>query len=301
MKIHGADADTSPMRACGRQVEPAQRWSDERRRVSMVQLRHAAIPRHTVEGEGDHTVVFGNGFGTGQDIWRHQVAALRERCRVVRFDYGGVPGTDPSSFCFERYATLYGFADDLLALLDSLDIRGATFVGHSVSAMVGAIAAVAEPERIDRLVMVAGSPCYIDEPGYRGGFSREAIDALLRAVATEYHGWVGGFSPAIVGDARMPEVTDAFASYLRRMRPDVTHAMLHTIFHADMRRLLPRVAQPVLVIQPAVDVAVPVEVGHYLAEHLPDAVLRVVDSAGHLPHVTRADEVTAMIAAHLPG
>ena len=262
--------------------------------------RHTTAQNVRVIGDGAHTVVFGNGFGTGQQIWQHQVEALRDRHRLVLFDYPGTPDTELSAYRPERYSSLYGYADDVVDLLDELEIEDATFVGHSVSAMIGTIAAIAVPERIARLVLIAGSPRYIDEPGYRGGFSREEIDAVLGSVATEYHSWISGFSPAVVNNARTPQVTDDFAAFLRRMRPDIAHNMLRITFTSDMRPILPKVEQPVLVIQPSSDIAVPQDVGRYLAEHLPHATLREIDATGHLPHATAPEQVTPLIVEYLP-
>lgn len=255
----------------------------------------------SIVGTGSRTVVFGNGFGTGKEIWRHQVEALRGACRLVLFDYVGTPDTDLSAYSPERYDSLYAHADDVVELLEELDVRDTVFVGHSVSAMIGALVAVAAPERVSRLVMIAGSPCYIDEPGYEGGFTREEIDTVLTMTATEYHSWVSGFSPKFVGNPSAPSVIDEFASYLRRMRPDVAHAMLTAIFTSDLRAVLPRVRQPTMLIQPSHDIAVPPGVARYLAERLPDATLREISARGHLPHVVAPEQVTPLILEHLLG
>ncbi len=255
----------------------------------------------TVVGEGDHTVVLANGFGTNQHSWRHQAAALAGRCRVVRFDSAGTPDADLASWSAERYATLHGHADDVVELLDELDVAGVTFVGHSVSGMVGCLASVAAPDRVARLVLLSASPRYIDDPaaGYVGGFSREAVDGVLAAATADLHAWAGGFSPLVVGRADCPEVVEEFASYLRQMRPDVASRTLTTVFTSDNRALLPRVTAPVLVVQPRDDVAVPAAVGRYLAARLPNATLCELRARGHLPHVTSPDEVTAVLAAYL--
>jgi sigma-B regulation protein RsbQ len=249
----------------------------------------------TLLGEGPRTVVFGNGFGTGQSTWGHQVAALQGRCRLVRFDYLGAPDADPAGYSPERHATLYGHADDVVALLEELDVRDALFVGHSMSAMVGALVAVAAPERVARLVFISGSPRYIDAPGYRGGFSEADIAGVLASAAADYHAWAGGFSPVVVNNPATPHVVEAFAAFLRRMRPDVARATLAAAFLSDFRELMPRVRQPTLVIQPSADMAVPLEVGRYLAEVLPSATLREISATGHLPHVTAPEQVTALL------
>ncbi|MGW9302867.1 PP2C family protein-serine/threonine phosphatase [Streptomyces cyaneofuscatus] len=91
-----------------------------------------------------------------------------------------------------------GYAHDVLEVCEELDLRDVTFVGHSVSAMVGVLAAAKAPQRLSRLVMVAPSPCYIDDDGYRGGFSAEAIDELLD--------WLGLDRAQVVGRMRFTDL-----------------------------------------------------------------------------------------------
>ena len=242
------------------------------------------------------TIVLANGLGTTQHTWRPVVDALAPSCRVVRFDHVGTPGADLAAYDAARYASLHGYADDAVALLDALDVTDVTWVGHSVGGMIGLLAAAVAPDRIARLVLLSASPRYVDDAdaGYVGGFARAEIDALLAAAATDYHAWAGGFSPLAVGRADQPEAIAEFADTLRRMRPDVAHRTLRTILTGDYRATLPHVTQPVTVVQAREDVAVPTAVGRYLAERLPSAAYRELDTAGHVPHLTDPATVLAV-------
>lgn len=255
----------------------------------------AAVLNTSCTGSGAHTVVLANGLGTTQHTWRHVIAALAPHCRVIGFDHVGTPDADLTHYDADRYATLHAYADDVVALLDDLGVEDVTWVGHSVGGMIGLLAAAAAPDRIGRLALLSASPRYLDAAGYRGGFTREAVDALLGAVASDYHAWVGGFSPLAVGRDDRPEAVEEFAGSLLRMRPDIAHRTLRTIFTGDYRAALPRVRQPVTVIQPRDDVAVPVEVGRYLAAQLPAAVYCELDAPGHVPHLTAPDAVIAVL------
>lgn len=256
----------------------------------------------SIVGDGPVTLVLGNGLGTQQATWRHVVQALEGEARIVRFDYEGTPATDVASYRFDAYHTLHGHADDVVGLLRALDVRDAVFVGHSVSAMIGVLAATAVPERLTRLVLLAGSPRYLDDDGYVGGFTREAIDGVLAAAATDFQAWVAGFAPVVLGADGTPEGIEEFASYLRRMRPDIGLQTLRAIFLSDLRHLLPATRQPAHVLQPREDVAVPEAVGRYLASRLPHATLALLPSRGHLPHLTTPDvvvpELRRILAVH---
>ena len=64
-------------------------------------------------------------------------------------------------------------------MVRALDLHDVIFVGHSVSAMIGVLAAAREPDRFGTLVLVAPSPRYIDDDAYVGGFSEQDIEGLL--------------------------------------------------------------------------------------------------------------------------
>lgn len=256
----------------------------------------------TIEGEGPRTLVFANGFCTTPDAWDAVRLAVPAGWRVLRFQYVGNPGTDEGAWAARRYATLHGHADDLVALLEQLDVRDALVIGHSMGGMVGALAHVAAPARIGRLVMIAASPRYVDVPGeYVGGFDRATIDRLYADADADLAAWMGGFAPLVAGREASAEVVGGYVNHLRSMRPDVARLMLRSFFDSDFRDLLPRVRCPVTVLQPARDAAVPLAVGEYLARTLPRATLRVLDVTGHLPHVTHPEHVRRALRPLLEG
>lgn len=254
------------------------------------------LHRVTVSGRGDTTLVLGNGFGTDQTIWQRILPWLEQRYRVVRFDWL----IDPYHYDASRYATLDGFADDLLAVLIATDTRRCLYVGHSMATMVGMLAAKREPEWFLHLVMLAPSPCFVNHPDYGGGFSQAEIDQLLHELGRDYVQWIEEFSPrAVAAPPDCPE-TEEFANSLRAMRPDVAFSMALTVFHMDLRNRLDGFAHPVTIAQTRDDIAVPLAVAHYLQRQWPQATLEVIDAAGHFPHLTAPAQLIDILNRHLP-
>lgn len=248
-----------------------------------------------VIGEGERTLVFGHGFGTDQTVWKHQIDALAPDFRIVTFDLVGCGQSDLTYFSAKRYRTLYSYADDLLEILDALDLTGVVYVGHSMSATAGLLAAVTNPASFARLVLLCVSPYYLNTPDYRGGFEPADLEALFAAMATSFQSWAAGFAPSVMVDPAQPEVAQGVVQTLSAMRPDIALNIARTAFLADHRDVLGSVPHPVLVIQPVGDAVVPVEVGDYLAAHLPQATLAQIPARGHLPHLTHAELVTPLI------
>jgi sigma-B regulation protein RsbQ len=244
-------------------------------------------------------MMFAHGFGCDQNMWRWVWPEFAERYRVVLFDYVGMGGSDLAAYDPERYSSLQGYADDLLDICRELDLREVIFVGHSVSAMVGILAAGADPERFSRLVLVGPSPRYIDDEGYAGGFTREEIDGLLQALDSNYLGWSSNMAPAIMGNPERPELGEELTNSFCRTDPEVARQFARVTFLSDNRADLGRVRVPSLVLQCSNDVIAPPAVGEYVHQHLPDCQLVHLQASGHCPNLSAPEETVAAIKAFL--
>ncbi|MFE5143584.1 alpha/beta fold hydrolase [Streptomyces fagopyri] len=247
----------------------------------------------TVTGRADGpVVVLAHGFGCDQNMWRLVVPTLVKRYRVVLFDYVGSGQADPSAWDERRYSSLEGYAQDVLEVCEELDLRDVTFVGHSVSAMVGVLATAKTPERFSRLVMVAPSPCYIDGDGYRGGFSAEDIDELLESLESNYLGWSAAMAPVIMGNANRPELGQELTTSFCATDPDMARVFARTTFLSDSRKDLKTVAVPTLILECKQDVIAPREVGAYVHDTIPGSRLVTLEATGHCPQLS-APQATA--------
>ncbi|PPQ37925.1 hypothetical protein CH337_01770 [Rhodoblastus acidophilus] len=246
----------------------------------------------TISGAGERVLVLGNGFGTSQNCWTQLLPLLEARSRVVRFDWA----VSPKHYDSARYATLDGYVEDLLGIIAATVQGPCTLIGHSMSSMIGMLAATREPERFHHIVMIAPAPCFIRDQGYEAGFTREELDALLDAVSDDYLAWTEAFAPIAVGGAPNSVAIDDFREGLRALRPDVALSMAQLLFTIDLRPQLQAYRTPTTIIQPSADPVVPVAVGRHLAGLWPQAELVIVESSGHLPHVTAADQVAAILA-----
>jgi sigma-B regulation protein RsbQ len=254
----------------------------------------------TVTGKPDgQAMVFAHGFGCDQHMWRDVAPRFEDEYRVVRFDHVGAGGSDLSAYDPERYGSLHGYAQDVLEICHGLDLHDVVFVGHSVSAMIGVLAAAAEPELFSRLVLVGPSPRYIDDVGYTGGFSREDIDELLDSLDSNYLGWSSAMAPVIVGNADRPalgaELTESFC----RTDPVIAKHFARVTFLSDNRADLAQVHVPTLVLQCSDDVIAPVEVGRFVSRTMPNATMVMLDATGHCPNLSAPEQTAGAIADFL--
>jgi sigma-B regulation protein RsbQ len=257
-----------------------------------------AVQRSNVRVSGNldgQPMVFAHGFGCDQNMWRHVAPAFAEDFRIVLFDVVGMGGSDIASWSAECYSSLDAYADDVIDILDALDLRDVVFVGHSVSSMIGALAAIRAPERFAKLVMVGPSPRYIDDDGYVGGFGRADIEELLASLESNYLGWSNAMAPVIMGNAERPELGSELTASFCRTDPVIASSFARVTFLSDNRAELPSVSVPTLVLQCSDDVIAPDAVGVYVAEQIPQAPLVRLSATGHCPNLSAPGETIAAI------
>ena len=253
-----------------------------------------------VQGVADGPpMLFAHGFGCDQNMWRFVWPAFASEYRIVLFDHVGAGRSDASAFDPDRYASLSGYADDMLEICEELDLRDVVFVGHSVAAMMGVLAACEQPERFSRLVLVGPSPRYIDEDPYVGGFTREDIDELLDSLESNYLGWSSTMAPVIMGNPDRPELGEELTNSFCQADPEIASHFARTTFLSDNRDDLGRVATPTLVLQCAEDAIAPQAVGEYVAERLPRGRLALLQATGHCPNLSAPEETIAAMKAFL--
>ncbi|AWB93971.1 alpha/beta hydrolase [Aeromicrobium chenweiae] len=241
-------------------------------------------------------MLFAHGFGCDQNMWRLVAPAFEQDFRVVTFDLVGAGGSDLASYDPEKYATLSGYAADVIDLIDELDQGPVIFVGHSVSSIIGVLAAVERPELFDRLVLVGPSARYIDDEGYVGGFSAADIDDLLESLESNYLGWSHAITPVIMSNPERPGLTQELDESFCRTDPDIARRFASVTFRSDNRDDLPKVITPTLVLQSREDAIAPQSAGEYVRDHVPDSTYVVLDSVGHCPHLSEPDQTIAAIA-----
>jgi sigma-B regulation protein RsbQ len=244
-------------------------------------------------------MLFAHGFGCDQNMWRYVTPAFEDEYKVVVFDHVGAGRSDASAYDPVKYGSLQGYASDVLDICRELELHDVVFVGHSVSAMIGVLAAVEEPARFGRLVLIGPSPRYVDDDGYVGGFTREDIDGLLDSLDSNYLGWSEAMAPVIMGNADRPELGEELTNSFCRTDPAIAKQFARVTFLSDNREDLARVDVPALVLQCREDAIAPMEVGAYVEQSLPNAQLVVLDATGHCPNLSAPSATVEAIRAFL--
>ena len=260
-------------------------------------MSESVLQRNNVRqaGTGVIPMVFSHGFGCDQNMWRFVAPAFEADFKTVLFDHVGAGRSDISAYDSKKYATLDGYADDVVELGGALGWKNAVFVGHSVSAMIGILASLRAPEMFSKLVLVGPSPRYIDDEGYVGGFTAEQIGELLEGLADNHMGWSAAMAPAIMGNPDRPELGEELTNSFCRTDPEIALQFARTTFMSDNRSDLPKVMAETLILQCSDDIIASERVGEYVRDQIPRSRMVYLKASGHCPNLSAPAEVIEAI------
>jgi len=247
----------------------------------------------TLQGEGRETLMFAHGFGCDQSMWRLVAPHFAAEAKVVLFDHVGAGDSDASAYDRSKYASLAGYAQDVIDICESQGLADVSFVGHSVSAMIGVLAAVRRPDLFARLILICPSPRYANDGAYVGGFAEQDLEDLLDLLAKNQLDWSEMLAPAVVAD-------DTFQAEWRasvcRVEPAIAQDFARATFLSDHRQDCRAVTTPTLLIECSDDALAPPEVGAFLNATIAGSRRVVLQAIGHSPHLTAPSGVIAAIA-----
>ena len=253
----------------------------------------------TIKGKGEKVILFAHGFGCSQAAWRLMTGAFLEDYKVVLFDFVGSGNSDIGAYDKKRYSSLNGYAKDILEICHELSIKDAIFVGHSVSCMIGALAAIEDPSIFNKLFFISPSSRYLNDGDYIGGFEKEDIDALLEIMDNDFTSWAKIISPKIMGNTEIPELTAEMENNFCSANEEVIKDFARVTFLSDNRKDLSKIPVKSITLQCTDDIISPQEAGKYIEENTPGNEMIVLKATGHCPHMSAPEETTSAIKQFL--
>ena len=252
-----------------------------------------------IEGDHDRTMVYVHGFGCDQNMWRLLTPSFKDNYQTLLLDLVGSGKSDLAAYDRTKYGSLHGYASDVIEIIDKHANGPVVFVGHSVSAMIGVLAAIERPELFSSQIMVGPSPCYINDGDYVGGFSRSDIEGMLETLGSNYLGWSSSMAPAIMGAPDKPELGQELTNSFCRTDPVIAEHFARVTFLSDHRADLPKMNVPSLILQCSDDIIAPQSVGRYMHAAMPKSRLSIIDNVGHCPHLSAPCQSVDAIQAFL--
>jgi sigma-B regulation protein RsbQ len=252
-----------------------------------------------VFGKGKKPILFAHGYGCDQNVWTSITPAFEKDYQLIVFDYVGAGGSDLSAYDKERYSTLKGYSKDVLEICDALSLKEVIFIGHSVSAMIGVLAANDRPELFSKLVFLGPSPRYIHDEGYVSAFERDDLEGLFEMMDNNYLGWSQALAPQIMANPERPELGQTLSNSFCATDPEIAKQFARVTFLSDNRADLEKLTVPSLTLQCAEDIIAPLAVGEFVNTHTRNNQLVILKATGHCSHMSAPEETIEAIKSFI--
>ena len=244
-----------------------------------------------IQGNGEKPILFLHGYGCDQNMWRYITPAFNEDYKLILIDLVGSGMSDEKAYDYHKYESLQGYANDVIEICEALALTDVILMCHSVSSMIGSLAAIKKPSYFKYLIMIGPSPRYINDDDYFGGFPKEAIEELMETLDSNYLGWSNAMAPVIMGNPDRPELAEELENSFCQNNPKIAKHFARVTFLGDNRKDLKNITTKTLVIQSKNDVIAPLKIGEYVHGHIENSKLTVVDTVGHCPHLSSPKQV----------
>lgn len=244
-------------------------------------------------------VLFIHSWALTSDMWDYQFASLvNQGLRCIAYDRRGHGRSDQPSTGYD-FDTL---ADDLAAVIDALDLRGVTLVGHSMgcSEIVRYLTRHGA-DRIARVVMLSPTTPYIlktdDNPH---GLDASMFDGIRALWRQDFPKWVDDNTDPFVAPDTSRGIKDWLRGMMLRASLPVLIACNTSLVETDFREELKKLDVPVLLIQGDLDASAPLPLtGQPTAALIPGVDFRVYEGAPHGLFVTHIERVNADLAVFI--
>lgn len=226
-------------------------------------------------------IIFIHGFPFNKSSWQPQVDFLKKTNRVIAYDIRGFGNSsaDETEFSMDL------FADDLILFMDKLEISKAIVCGLSMGGYILLNAINRYPERFAAIVL-CDTQCIAD--------SRESKEKRYKTIEqineNGLHDFVQSFASVIFNKAPLKLVDEMKNGMLTTSPKSIVKTLKALALRKDMQFSLQKIAVPTLVICGTQDVVTPLIQSLFLVEHIPNAILKSINHAGHLSNLEQPDE-----------
>jgi 3-oxoadipate enol-lactonase len=246
---------------------------------------------YTIEGQGPW-VVMSHSLACDLSMWDEQVALLKNRYRILRFDTRGHGASDAPEGAY----AMDMFAEDLCGLLDSLSVENPHFIGLSMGGMIGMTFALKYPQRLRSLVLCDTSSRMPPE-------ARAVWEARIKVAAEQ------GMEP-LVEPTLQRWFTEPFyqsnrplmkrvGQMIRNTRPSGYIGCCKAIPEINVTDQLASITRPVQVVVGEQDIGTPVSMARAIQDAIPGSELIVIPSASHLSNLEQPAAFNRAVAGFL--
>ena len=244
-------------------------------------IPHNSAQLYTVEfGSGPRTILAHGGWTGSWELWAGPFNFLSKSWRTVAYDHRGTGAT----IAPVESISIENMVDDLFTVMDKMNIERCVLAAESAGGIVAVTAALQHPNRFEGLVLV-------DALLHNENDGSDA--AFIEGLKTNFKETIGGFADTCVPESELnsAEIRSWGKKILARATTESAVRLLECTDGIDLRPQVAQIQMPTLILHGDQDALVPCSDSEYMASQIPISHLHVIKGAGHVPTMTRPDEV----------
>jgi pimeloyl-ACP methyl ester carboxylesterase len=235
-------------------------------------------------GKGDKTFLGISGFVADWRVWTFPFEILSKKMRCVSFDHRGV-GESPAPI---DSITVDALVDDVFSVMDALNIDKCIIAGESFGGTIAALAALEQSERFEGLIL-------IDTSGPNPVPLTEERIQFMQLMKIDFGKAMGMFIESVFPETNSEHYKRMGLSIVTRPGSEVAVRHMEIMSQGETNVPVHNIKIPTLILYGSLDAPNVIENSKYLVNNIPDAELREIGGAGHVPVVTRPYEVVQAI------
>ena len=212
-------------------------------------------------------------------MWQQPFQLMQDRWRCIGYDHRGSGASTAPPSAISPTALV----DDLFTVLDSFGVERCVLAGESLGALTCVLALERDPSRFAGLVLVDG------------GYTVKIDNPLIAGSRSNFPGTVHGFVDRCIPEPNSEHLRRWGRQILLRADPEAAARLFECHAEANVAPDLSAIRVPALIIHGELDAIIPLAVAEMAARAIPDSKLVVIPGAGHVPTMTRPEEVVAAI------
>ena len=248
-------------------------------------------------GQGEDVVLL-HGWGMHGAYWQGLIDSLKDQYRLHSID---LPGHGKSDYANE--SLLDDFVDRIASSIDLLTDKPFHLIGWSLGGLIGQQLCLRQPERINKCVLIASSPCFVQQPDWTHAMAKDVLNGFAENLSQDYKATLVRFLALQVwgSDDQKQALRDLKQKLFNHGEPDARALSmgLSLLQNVDLRDAVQQMQQDVLLIGGERDTLVPSAGLLDFGQALNASQVKIIKGAGHAPFISHTEQVSDLIRMYL--
>lgn len=253
--------------------------------------------RHS--GQGNEHILWVHGLPLNSDAWYGQLLCFDLLCRNTVFDLRGYGKSSKLPQNCTSVTDLY--MADFLKVIEASNVNDTVLVGFASAGHAALRFAALYPEKVRKLIIINGSPCFMSQDDWQGGFDKASLEKIVSEIDNAktdddiYQMLLDASMNEKGNDEKMAALKKYYMKLANTAGRETVRAFFTDIAYDDDRALLAKICVPTLIISSRLGKEVPSDTALYLRQQIKNAQLFEINDIDHFAYATKKNLINDVI------